>query len=1130
MVELYIEDRKIDLTEDLEISFTYEQIDADKLSSIKNSFSKTVNIPGTPNNNITFGHIFRMDRYLSVNATTNIGEGYDPHKKTNWLITKNGAVVNRGYCTLDNIVVREERDITYQLTLYGGLGEFFYNLSYVTSEDTDGTVPAPPIGDVGKPKNLADLYWKWRPKTSLYTYGTEMTRDEENTQTIMKCSSEIVAHAYHALSPTYTYSGTTDIDKDVCFVPCYTGLYDDFDSKHILVSTFNQNYNEYGEEPFLSIDNRARLRMSFPDNYVEDGVTYSTLDSSFSSSGAYRYGLVTFPRDVDPWEAGDLRVNELPVAIRLSKLMNVISQPYNNGGYDVEWDEDIVNGYHWRYGWVMLGKLKQEKNEVEILEITPGLHDGQETEIAVDNSSGSSTTTLPATSYDLQTSSTTLEAGNYNLLINVYPRLKFKTAYSDYLVTHCGNIISGSYKITQSGFNYVYTTSVLVHKIYDGNTLIKSVADIFYFSTDKYQYYFAYNRSGVQLSDIKQVLNGMINLRFMQQGQFIDEYRYHDCQIESPTMTEDAYGMTEFDIQCASELVKLNFDISSSVSNLRIEQSQGVMWTKVSNVTAITAGLYGTDPLTFEINGYQGGTAANPIRLSVDSPYGFVLSNQLTLFGFYDAAHQQESNTSQLLFRMNVDAINAIVVGRDTGFNIINLDKKTLFANTQAPMKYLSGFCKLMNYRFICDNTTKKIQIKTLKNYYINETLDINERVDIGRDISIKNVTTKYKTINIGLETPETYPVSLFNRISEDKFNVRRYGTGFNYPLTDTSILNDLVYKNTIDWQQSSIYYNNNPQLPQPYNTQSVSWTLFNVDSTDVNNIKKIDIYTVGAESNAVNLTATVDSLPKIALFDKSNKPVDIDSSFIFLNGFVKNYDYTYFETEPTGSDFEQEHYAISPRVNFSNDTYAQYYLNQDRCYIYDFRYNDEFAYWGYYSLQQNGTASSWVLPMFSRDLYNYYDEYYKSWKNSEYKLASCNLVNQEGLDSQYNLINTKFIHQPYYNYRKTVIGTPTSYNNEYEVHFIPEDNENTERIFDRNWKDYMDDLYDRNTRDVTLYVDLSGFGDANTIMRKFYAWKSHLWIIKKIENYKINDVTRDKFTRVTFHKINKLDTWTHTV
>ena len=71
-----------------------------------------------------------------------------------------------------------------------------------------------------------------------------------------------------------------------------------------------------------------------------------------------------------------------------------------------------------------------------------------------------------------------------------------------------------------------------------------------------------------------------------------------------------------------------------------------------------------------------------------------------------------------------------------------------------------------------------------------------------------------------------------------------------------------------------------------------------------------------------------------------------------------------------------------------------------------------------------------------------------------------------------------------------------------------------------------MDDLYDRNTRDITVYVDLSGLGDANSIMRYIYSWKSHLWIITKLENFKIAETVHDKFTKVTMHKIKNINNW----
>ena len=1211
MIELYIENKKIDITDDLEINFTYESIDPDKLSAIKNSFSKTVNIPGTANNNITFGHIFRYDKYIQLGGDTNIDNNYDPHKKANWFINKNGAVINRGYCTLDNIIVRNEREVTYQLTLYGGIGEFFYSLTY--NED-------------GSPKTLYDMFWDWYPKVGLIGHSSALNESEENVKTLYKCSADIVASTYHKLNPLYHSSGTTEIDKDVVFIPCYTGLYEDFDSKHMLVSTFNQNYNSVSS--YMSEQTKLKLQSSFPDSYTEDDKTYTTLDKNFSSTSGYRYGLVTFSRDVDPWEAGDLRINELPIGIRLSKMMEVISQPNNNGGYQVIWDDEIKNSYHWLYSWIMLGKIKQDKNELNLLTFSPSTtYDGQYTTINVDYQTGEGDCVRTATSYDLPQNVNTVQKGNYNFYLNVFPNLTFRCADFQYWNARYNDYISGSMHDNGSSFRYIWTTPVLVHKIYSGSTLIKSIADIFYFSTNPSQYYFGYGTSNVSISDVQSALNNKINQRFMNEGEFIDEYRYHNCKLENPEVSGEGY-IKKVAFNCANEQIITNLNFNSDISDFRVEQSQGIMWTNLSSTSPfLSSGLYGVDDIDFNVRTTGSSNSPSGLPVSAEAPYGFVTSNAYSMWPYNMFSLQANQNNSWAYFNMNEVMNNGILTAKDSGFNIINLDKKTLFANSQSPMKYLSGFCKLMNYKFICDDTNKKIYIHTLKNYYLDRTIDINDRVDIGRDINIKNITTKSKTINIGLDTPESYPTYIFNKISRDKFNTKRYDTGIKYNAAETNLLNDLTYKNLLEWQQSSVYYNLNPQFPRPYNVQSISWTLFNVNSQDSEEIEKKEIFTVGTPSNTTSLLAKSDFLPKIGLFDKDNKTVDFESSLVFLNGFVRNYDYSlvgevtntltpdsineshyinssgtvgsssyqdiyiynnidmtktykvtasfstsyssytvnYYNSSGTriGTEYSQygatlvnsiltipsgttsircnfrksdtdakltitgNNYSISPRVCFSNDMYEQYFLNQARCYMYDFKYNDNFVSWGAYSTDQKGTATSWVLPMFVKDLYNVYDET-NGWINSTYKRSSWNFINQEGLDTWYNLNSdgTKFIVNPNYNFPKATMDLGNINYNEYSIPSIPIDDNDTERIYDLDWKDYLDDLYDRNARDIVAYVDLSGFGDAKSIMRYFYAYKSHLWIITKLENFKIAETVHDKFTKVTLHKIKDKDTW----
>lgn len=1221
MIELYIENKKIDITDDLEINFTYESIDPDKLSSIKNSFSKTVNIPGTAANNITFGHIFRSDKHIPAKTTKNIDSYYDPHKKVNWFINRNGVLVNRGYCTLDNIVMKSKRDITYQLTLYGGIGEFFYSLSY--NED-------------GSPKTLYDMFWNWYPKTGIIGHGPATDTDTENNTTLFKLSADIVASCWHGLNPLYTYEGTTYIDKDVTLIPCYTGLYEDFDSKHMLVSTFNQHYNPGYD--IMPTETKNSLIRAFPDSYIDysegQGTEYTTLNNTFSSTGGYKYGLVTFSRDVDPWEAGDLRVNELPVAIRLSKLMTVISNYKNNGGYNVIWDDEIKQSYHWLYGWIMLGKLNQENESFSVLTFTPNQqYDGQNSIIDVEwNGNTGPATAQDVSSYFIDSNMSeigTVKAGKYYMYINVLPRLvvNCRGNFSNWPGNNM--LVSGSWKssdYSSSPHSFLWTTSVLVHKIYDGNTLIKTIADVFYYTGDPDILYFGLNNKGISVSDIKQVLSGRINQRFMNQGEFIDEYRYHDCKISGVEVTV-AGGNSTASISCDSQKISTTLTLPTDVTNLRVEQYQGLMWTRIgTGIQFVEAGRYGVDNIDFVYEDFG-------LIASSTAPVGFGMKQPNNAYVWWTSewpwpSPASSNHTVSFGFNMNEGRQNGLLSAKNSGFNILNLDKKTLFAGSDSPMMYLSGYCKMMNYRFLCDETSKTIYIKTLKNYYNGNVRSLDERVDIGRDINIKNILTKYKTINIGLNTPETYPVSIFDRISREKFNTKKKDTGIQYNAGETSLLKDLIYENTIDWQQNSVYYNINPQLPRAYNVQSVSWTLFNEDSANTDNIKKKEIFTVGTPSNDTSLLATADFLPKVSLFDKDNKYVDFSSSLIFLNGFVKNYDYSeistttkreltpdstnpshyintsgvvtssqyqdiyiynvqsntqyfvtasypstfgsnvvnYYNASGTriGTEYPQAsanlvdapltipsgtatircnfrkadttavlkavgpYFVISPKVSLSNDMYEQYYLNQARCYMYDFKYNDNFTSWGCYSTDQKGSAASWVLPMFSRDLYNVYVPDIMAWNSAAYNLASWNIVEQDGLNDMYNLRGTEFVYNPNYEYQKTVSNNAFE-QNEYSFNNVPADEPGyTDRIYSNNWEDYLNDLYDRNARDVTAYVNLSGFGDANTIMRGIYSWDSHLWIITKIYNYRLNDITNDKFTKVKMHKINKLSTWTN--
>lgn len=1205
MIELYIENKKIELETELEVDFTYETIDPQKLSSIKNSFSKTVNIPGTPNNNITFGHIFRNDKYIPISSIgAPIDSFYDPHKKVSWIINKNGSLVQRGYCTLDGIDVNDDRKITYKITLYGGIGEFFYSLSY--NED-------------GSAKTLKDVFYDWRPKRTFLGYGQAMNTAEEMTDTLMVCSSDIISQSYHNLNPNYTYSGTTDIDKDVVFIPCYSGLYDDFDSKHMLVSVFNQNYTG---SP-MSSTTKQILNNTFKDSIVDDGVTYTTLDKEFSSTGAYRYGLATFSRDLDPSEAGDLRINELPAAIRLSKLLWAITRPENCGEYEVEWSQTILNSLHFLYGWVLLGKLKTTNDSIEQVFFNNLVVNN--TTITYNQNNQGQNSTCTGSSNEIYNSS--VQSGKYNFKLVVKPKLSFEAGYNYWNSSLETPWMSGAayIKVTGGGSQNPsvnvqlwtrYNIYVVIHKFITDSQIQAVIADAFFYSSD-YDYYFGRDLFH-SVDEYTEVLKSMLE-QYIQND--IDKVTIHNC-IPRITDAQGSYPLATIYTQSENEQIRFVYEHIGT--NLRIDQECVLAFIQWGRQTTPIVGLWG-----------------------LDDPYNSGCPKNLSFFGLTEGAGTSNYvtnwyyNDDSDVYTFSYDFISGgLYLTESAGFNILELDKQTLFASSDSPFKYLVDYCKMMNYKFICDNISKKINILAPNEYYEDTEISLEGKVDYSRTINVNPVIAKNKIIDIGLNSLNTYPIELIERKLDYKYGIKKFDTNIEYSAPNTTLLDNLIYKSTSDWQLNSIFYHLYPQLPKAYNTPTLSWTLFNYTDGELD--KKEFIITAGEISVATSLE-TLDKMPKLALFDKSQKYTQ-GTTFIFLNGFVKNYDYAevtsggdYSILQPTqiktntyvnyqapdseytnsqyilnyydidqsliyyvsantasnmsniyvinyyastgnpsyplawiGSEYQSNgnslsrqmlhipsnatmmkcnflasdrsasietvsgaQYAISPRLMFSTDTAEQYYLNEGkRCYMYDFKYNDVFVSWGCYSTDQKGVATSWVLPFFTRDLYNKYiyrqDTQQYEWRNYTYKLASWNIVDQDGLDSIYSLSNTTFLKNQLFNYSKTSSSANWA-SNEYEIDsitIVPDSKGDTIRPYDSMWEPQLKDIYDRNSREVTLYVDLSQMSDSNNILRQTYIWEGQKWIITKIHNFRLSNFMKDKFTKVTMKKVADISAW----
>lgn len=198
-LHLYIGNREVEFHSNPEILYTYQTDELNNPTIVKNSFSKTITIYGSSANNQLFGHFWNVERQ-QVNGGDGSGVYFNASKKMPFALYIGNEIYEQGYVKLDE-VRRVDGNYEYDITLFGGLGDFFYNLS---------------INDDGNEMKLSDL-----------TFG-------ENIDFTININT--VKEAWTALE-----NGTNGKWQTINFMPAYNGLPDDFDSNKIIINTKGTN-------------------------------------------------------------------------------------------------------------------------------------------------------------------------------------------------------------------------------------------------------------------------------------------------------------------------------------------------------------------------------------------------------------------------------------------------------------------------------------------------------------------------------------------------------------------------------------------------------------------------------------------------------------------------------------------------------------------------------------------------------------------------------------------------------------------------------------------------------------------------------------------------------------------------
>ena len=878
-IELYLGGRSVEFNEPPEILFSYIRTDYTDPTVLRNSYSKTLTIEGTPGNNQIFNSIYHLDQIVDPNT-------FNPAKRMDFKLFSNGDILEQGYAKLDK-VNKEGHRTTYDITLYGGLGEFLYNLSYdQTAEGSDTSRGG------GEDRRLSSLVF--------------YDETEPNKEFDFEITKETVAEAWDALE-----SGTGATKwKYINFAPAYNGYPDDFDADKVLINT-------QGSKVPIDFNNNGKTGSTtgFPTSIQQgdgdDASTYRTYNN---------YAMGELPKEMTEWEMRDLRSYLQRPVLSMKGFMEAISNPVNNGNYNVVLDTSFFNDNNPYYAkaWFTLPLLKKDETET-----------GQSAKTEVTNNVLSISSQL-GEDYDCRYYLSGLTPG----------------------AVYNGIDLTFSFKTTVAGMpNEVLTTAV------DYNAGGIFARDAAYFSCIFVQLV-GEDDNGTPIA-ASPIYNFTSPYGLQKGWKFFFGNEYEGAQTEYFTrrdFSDYTPVMEASDINCLGGFKK-------------ISGNNYTWYNKAGNQSAFTVSL--TDKLEYarvyfrvtkcyKWRNYKNNGNPNFNRFEEDL-FGAYSGSEETarnvLVGYVDGGAGGYSITAK------TGTTRSEVVGSQTKYSVnsdvvrsgSHISKGDLLNFDGTPCDYLLSYCKLFNLYISKDIYSNTIYIMTRDTFYNGGTIDLEKYIDRSKDISVKPLAMDSRWYDFAYpEDDKCGAAEDYDKNYGVEYGKNKVQTSFEFDSAAIDLLKDNIYQNGVQVQESSKYFtlrtvlnpriSGNKTVPT-FLYNSIDYKLFKTPNDTSNDLSLLP----PARYSQTGYTASngkEDWLPKLQLNNK-NEPLDGTNVLCF--------------------------YAGSKTSPFVGGQQAIYYLTDDVAEM--FVLNGETPCWLWTISEKNGdqdiAKGMTKLPIFSRMLYD---------------------------------------------------------------------------------------------------------------------------------------------------------------
>ena len=828
-IELYLGGRSVEFNEPPQILFSYIRTDYTDPTVLRNSYSKTLTIEGTPNNNQIFNSIYHLDSIADT-------ELFNPAKRMEFQLFSNGDILEQGYAKLDKIN-KNEKNITYDITLYGGLGEFLYNLSYdQTAEGSDTSRGG------GEDRRLSSLVF--------------YDETEPNKELDFDITKETVAEAWDALEKG---TGATKWQY-INFAPAYNGYPKDFDADKVLINTqggtLPLTFNNNGET-----GSTASSGGGFPTTITQNDSTYRAYNN---------YALGEMPKEMTEWEMRDLRSYLQRPVMSMKGFMQAISNPINNGNYTVDLDPAFFNSNNPYYekAWVTLPQLKKEEVET-----------GQSAKTQVDNNVLSVSSQL-GENYDVRYYLQGLQPGavynginltfSFNVSMAGMPNEVYTTVYD--------------YDLGLFGRDAGYFSSIFVQLVGEdenGNPIAAS--PIFNFTSpygDEKNFWF------IGLGTAKDPTKYCTR-----KSNFTSTY--------TPSLeTEDVDYKGRFVRTSGNNYIWKNIDGQTAfTASLTDKLEYHRVYFRVTKCYHWREKKNGK-PTNLNCFEEQIFTAKTETEVSRRNILGGYVNRRLDRCGFMSVGSFTTDTITAATAVTNVQIVGSQVkysVVSDVVRSGDHISKGDLLNFDGTPCDYLLSYCKLFNLYLSKDIYDNVIHIRTRDTFYNGGTIDLDQFIDRSKEIKVSPLAMDSRWYDFA------YPEDEMCGAAEDydnnygvEYGKNKVQTTYEFDSAAKNLFGDNIYQNGVQVQESSKYFTLRTisGTPRSGGLKTVPTFLYNAleyklfqspnDSLSSCAILPPSAYT---QNGYTSSDGKEDWLPKLQL-NNDNDPIDGTNILCFYGGF----------------------------------------------------------------------------------------------------------------------------------------------------------------------------------------------------------------------------------------------------